>query len=162
MLATAAAAALALGGAIAGFAAATGGQGSGGAIAFDPGIGYSEALLRLHIAETSGVPDPATRVVEALPAGVVAILPEDGGSVIIDRSAPFGMDTQLGIRVSATYVMDALPDDPVRGPTGPWPEGARLVIPDLPACMVRSDRTEPGPACGPDDVVGVGGTVPLP
>lgn len=155
----------ALGAAIAGFASAAGddGRSSDGAIAFAPGIDYGEALVRLHITQTSGTADPAMTEVAALPDGVTAVIPDDpGASVIIDPAAPFGWDTQLGIPVSATYMLDDARADLARSSRGPWPEGARLVVPDLPACMVRTARAAAGAECGADDVVTVARTIALP
>lgn len=126
---------------------------SEGAIAFAPGVSFEEAFLRLHIAQVSGVPDPGMRAVEALPTGVVALIPSDpAGQVVIDMAAPYGYDAALGAALSPTYALETPPGEGARrSSSGPWLEGSKLVIPSLPSCMVQTSRSAPIKACGVAD-----------
>lgn len=137
---------------------------SEGAIAFEPGVSYEEAVLRLRVAQASGNVDPAMSAVAPLPRGVVAVVPSDpSGAVIIDLAAPYGYDVALGAALSPTYALESVPSEgATKSSVGPWFEGSRLVIPGLPACMVSSGRSEPRPVCRADDKVIEKTTLALP
>jgi hypothetical protein len=160
---------------IGGFAyAASGSDGAGvsaglpeaeSAIAFPPGVTYGEALRDLHVQQTSGRELVPTETVPALPSGVAALIPESSdGRVVLNPAAPFGFNESLGVPVAPTYTFTGSPPSPgaPKSAYGPWYQGWRLDVPQLPACQVIHERGEMPPPCGPDAVSEIVGSIDLP
>lgn len=134
--------------------AAAGDPGREGAVAFAPGVSFEEAILALHVAQTSGTATLEMERVEPLPAGVVALIPrESDGRVVLDLARPFGYDTALGAPIAPTYTGPEPGPDTTRSDLGPWYQGWRLVVPGLPECMVIHARGEEPAACTDADKV---------
>lgn len=123
------------------------------ALRFPPGVGYPEALRRLFVAalETGEVPADA-RLVGDLPRGVV-LRHEDDGGVTVSLVAPWGYAPDTGAVLAPSYSLPASlsPEETsriveaARDEGTALPEGARVDVPDLPACQVASWDREPPP-----------------
>jgi hypothetical protein len=137
---------------------------SEGAIAFAPDVTYPDAIRALHIAQTSGMADSSMEVVPSLPSGVVALIPDEVGErVVIDLAAPYGYDLAFPAALSPTYTsLEPLQVDGRQSDFGPWREGWRFVVPDLPSCMVLSHREDPPVPCTAADKVKATTSLPLP
>lgn len=135
----------------------------GGAVAFAPGVSYEDAIVALHISQSSGTQPLAMEPAEPLPEGVVALLPDSAdGRVVIDTARPFGYDVALRARVGATYTGPEPTADTPKSRFGPWYQGWRLAVPELPACMVISERGQERPSCTQADKVAIAGYAELP
>ncbi len=137
---------------------------SEGAIAFAPGVAYADAVRALHVAQTSGVFDSSMEAVPSLPSGVVAIVPSGpDGRVVIDLAAPYGFDLTFPAALAPTYTsLEPVGEDARRSDFGPWYEGWRFVVPDLPGCMVLSHRADAPTPCTTADKVRATLSLPLP
>jgi hypothetical protein len=134
--------------------AAPGDPGREGAVAFPPGVSFEEAIVALHVAQSSGTATLAMERVEPLPAGVVALIPrESDGRVVLDLARPFRYDSDLGAAIAPTYTGPEPGSDTPRSDLGPWYQGWKLVVPSLPECMVIHVRGEEPAACTDADKV---------
>lgn len=128
--------------------------GSPGALAFPAGVSYAEALTAVFIAQMTGDLPAGAELVEPLPEGKVLL--DDASGVTIDLRAPYGYDGASGMVHTALLQMaGSLSAEQVSGAresvSGPWPVGAALGVPVLPACQVITSREETGATCGPRD-----------
>lgn len=137
-----------------------------GAILFPIGTTYPEAVRALYMAMALHTDVPDTRLVNALPTGVITAL-TSARQLKLDLTAPFGYFPASGrpyppslnfpSTMTATQVRSAL--NTLR-PNTPWPRGARVDVPILPACMTLT----PGHrqiACRPQQVPHINGSVLL-
>lgn len=125
-----------------------------GAVAFEPGVSFEDAIVALHVAQSSGIAPLSMEPADPLPAGVVALIPSGPDDrVVLDLARPFGYDTALGVPISATYTGPEPTADTPRSEVGPWYRGWDLVIPGLPECMVIHARGERPTACTDVDKV---------
>lgn len=127
---------------------------SPGALAFPSGVSYAEALTALFIAQMTGDLPAGAKLVEPLPEGKVLL--DDASGVTIDLRAPYGYDGATGMVHTALLQMSgSLSAEQVsaarESANGPWPVGAALGVPVLPACQVITSREETGASCGPRD-----------
>ena len=103
----------------------------------------------------------------SLPPGVVVSVPGSAdGELRVSLAAPEGYDVERGrplvnpLRVSAPSTNESIRTSSA----GPWPAGAKLVVPVLPDCMVTHGGKPPTRACRAGDVVKIepGSVIDLP
>ncbi|MGE0027275.1 MAG: hypothetical protein AB7O78_07400 [Thermoleophilia bacterium] len=124
---------------------------------FAPGVTYAGALTRLYVAARTG----ASRVEDAevaapLPREVVYVAPAtDADGLQLSLLAPWGWTGSDGaIRPPSINMPGTLPPDEVmrrfreaQAEGRPLPEGARIDVPQLPACQVAQGTPDQRPPC---------------
>jgi hypothetical protein len=134
-----------------------------GAVAFPAGTSYADAVTQIYVAQQTGTQPANARLVAGLPKGQVVDQRPDG--LVVDLRAPFGYDVATGFPYTATLLMsESLTPAEVSDAWAaaersgrPWPRGASVGVPDLPACMTVTGR-----ACSTDDLVVIRSGVKLP
>lgn len=126
-------------------------------LGFPAGTSYPEALTQLLVAAVSHRPLPGgVAVLDPLPPEVVYVEPADPGTgVRVSLTAPWGWAPGSGaIRPpSLVFPSSMSAGEAERAArelrdSGRLPEGARVDVPDLPACQVAHGDPGARPRCG--------------